>query len=66
MVGMAVGLVFRWQYRACTVTRCELPVFLQKVLEQQMESHRDGHQKQLARLRDDIEANQKTIEELKE
>ncbi|XP_059499894.1 kinesin heavy chain isoform X1 [Stegostoma tigrinum] len=37
-----------------------------KVLEQQMESHRDGHQKQLARLRDDIEEKQKTIDELKD
>ncbi|XP_067881552.1 kinesin heavy chain-like isoform X3 [Heterodontus francisci] len=39
---------------------------VKKVLEQQMENHRDGHQKKLARLRDEIEEKQKTIDELKD
>uniref|UniRef100_UPI00398E5EB6 kinesin heavy chain-like n=1 Tax=Pristiophorus japonicus TaxID=55135 RepID=UPI00398E5EB6 len=39
---------------------------VKKALDQQMESHRDSHQKQLARLRDEIEEKQKTIDELKE
>lgn len=39
---------------------------LQKVLEVQMESHREAHHRQLARLRDEINEKQKTIDELKE
>ncbi|KAK2502999.1 hypothetical protein MC885_002616 [Smutsia gigantea] len=38
----------------------------QKALELQMESHRDAHHRQLARLRDEINEKQKTIDELKD
>lgn len=38
----------------------------QKALELQMESHREAHHRQLARLRDEINEKQKTIDELKE
>lgn len=41
-------------------------VVLQKALELQMESHREAHHRQLARLRDEINEKQKTIDELKE
>uniref|UniRef100_I3LTF9 Kinesin-like protein n=1 Tax=Sus scrofa TaxID=9823 RepID=I3LTF9_PIG len=37
-----------------------------KALELQMESHREAHHRQLARLRDEINEKQKTIDELKE
>uniref|UniRef100_A0A672FAK5 Kinesin-like protein n=1 Tax=Salarias fasciatus TaxID=181472 RepID=A0A672FAK5_SALFA len=36
----------------------------QKALEQQMESHREAHSKQLGRLRDEINEKQKTIDDL--
>uniref|UniRef100_A0A670K3K7 Kinesin-like protein n=1 Tax=Podarcis muralis TaxID=64176 RepID=A0A670K3K7_PODMU len=39
---------------------------LQKALEVQLESHREAHHKQLARLRDEINQKQKIIDELKE
>lgn len=39
---------------------------LQKALELQMENHREAHHRQLARLRDEINEKQKTIDELKE
>lgn len=39
---------------------------LQKALELQMESHREAHHRQLARLRDEINEKQKTVDELKE
>ncbi|KAM4797421.1 kinesin heavy chain isoform 5-T5 [Rhinophrynus dorsalis] len=37
-----------------------------KVLEMQMENHREAHHKQLARLRDEINEKQKIIDELKD
>ncbi|XP_075708100.1 kinesin heavy chain isoform X7 [Rhinoderma darwinii] len=39
---------------------------VKKVLEMQMESHREAHHKQLARLRDEINEKQKIIDELKD
>lgn len=39
---------------------------VKKALELQMESHREAHHRQLARLRDEINEKQKTIDELKE
>lgn len=44
---------------------CFIPV-KQKALEVQLESHREAHHKQLARLRDEINQKQKIIDELKE
>ena len=41
-------------------------IVLQKALELQMESHREAHHRQLARLRDEINEKQKTIDELRE
>uniref|UniRef100_A0A8K9WSW8 Kinesin-like protein n=1 Tax=Oncorhynchus mykiss TaxID=8022 RepID=A0A8K9WSW8_ONCMY len=37
---------------------------VKKTLEQQMEAHREAHQKQLARLRDEIDVKQRTLDEL--
>ncbi|XP_036750780.2 kinesin heavy chain isoform X2 [Manis pentadactyla] len=39
---------------------------VKKALELQMESHREAHHRQLARLRDEINEKQKTIDELKD
>uniref|UniRef100_A0ABI7Z1H8 Kinesin-like protein n=1 Tax=Felis catus TaxID=9685 RepID=A0ABI7Z1H8_FELCA len=39
---------------------------VKKALEVQMESHREAHHRQLARLRDEINEKQKTIDELKD
>ncbi|XP_043303114.1 kinesin heavy chain isoform X3 [Cervus elaphus] len=39
---------------------------VKKALELQMESHREAHHRQLARLRDEINEKQKTVDELKD
>ncbi|XP_036838230.1 kinesin heavy chain [Oncorhynchus mykiss] len=46
------------------VSRLEGEEEVKKTLEQQMEAHREAHQKQLARLRDEIDVKQRTLDEL--
>ncbi|NWS39987.1 KIF5C protein, partial [Probosciger aterrimus] len=48
------------------LTRLQDAEEMKKALEQQMESHREAHQKQLSRLRDEIEEKQKIIDEIRE
>uniref|UniRef100_A0A8C3M2Q6 Kinesin-like protein n=1 Tax=Chrysolophus pictus TaxID=9089 RepID=A0A8C3M2Q6_CHRPC len=48
------------------LTRLQDAEEMKKALEQQMESHREAHQKQLSRLRDEIEEKQKTIDEIRD
>ncbi|XP_044159375.1 LOW QUALITY PROTEIN: kinesin heavy chain [Bufo gargarizans] len=48
------------------LTRLQDAEEMKTTLEQQMESHREAHQKQLSRLRDEIEEKQKMIDDLKD
>lgn len=48
------------------LTRLQDAEEMKKTLEQQMEGHREAHQKQLSRLRDEIEEKQKEIDALKD
>ncbi|KAL6069974.1 hypothetical protein STEG23_001483, partial [Scotinomys teguina] len=48
------------------LTRLQDAEEMKKALEQQMESHREVHQKQLSRLRDEIEEKQKIIDEIRD
>ncbi|XP_008823388.1 kinesin heavy chain [Nannospalax galili] len=48
------------------LTRLQDAEEMKKELEQQMESHREAHQKQLSRLRDEIEEKQKIIDEIRD
>eukprot|EP00063_Salmo_salar_P031449 XP_014006284.1 PREDICTED: kinesin heavy chain isoform 5C-like [Salmo salar] len=46
------------------ISRLEGEEEIKKTLEQQMEAHREAHQKQLARLRDEINDKQRMLDEL--
>ncbi|XP_004636706.1 kinesin heavy chain [Octodon degus] len=48
------------------LTRLQDAEEMKRALEQQMESHREAHQKQLSRLRDEIEEKQKIIDEIRD
>ncbi|XP_073711238.1 kinesin heavy chain [Misgurnus anguillicaudatus] len=48
------------------MTRMQDAEEMKKTLEQQMESHREAHQKQLSRLRDELEEKQRSLDELKD
>nr|XP_020007051.1 kinesin heavy chain [Castor canadensis] len=48
------------------LTRLQDAEEMKKALEQQMETHREAHQKQLSRLRDEIEEKQKIIDEIRD
>ncbi|XP_056611380.1 kinesin heavy chain [Triplophysa dalaica] len=48
------------------MTRMQDAVEMKKAFEQQMESHREAHQKQLSRLRDELEEKQRSLDDLKD
>ncbi|XP_075037020.1 kinesin heavy chain [Mixophyes fleayi] len=48
------------------LTRLQDAEEMKNTLEQQMEGHREAHQRQLSRLRDEIEEKQKMIDDLKD
>ncbi|KAF6114335.1 kinesin family member 5C [Phyllostomus discolor] len=48
------------------LTRLQDAEEMKKALEQQMESHREAHQRQLSRLRDEIEEKQRIIDEIRD
>ncbi|XP_065107568.1 kinesin heavy chain [Paramisgurnus dabryanus] len=48
------------------MTRMQDAEEMKKTLEQQMESHREAHQKQLSRLRDELEEKRRSLDELKD
>ncbi|XP_056157620.1 kinesin heavy chain [Lampris incognitus] len=54
----------RWEKQTAAQGPSDVKVKPQRALEQQMESHRESHSKQLGRLRDEINEKQKLIDDL--